>query len=142
MKKLFLFLVMMSFMIGFGAMVMASDPWTTNATITPDLTLTPFPNPIGFGSLTPGQSSNLIPITLVPGTSKLSVTVTSVIDDSGLFQNIKFNLGTWLPIETAGAIVVEVNTNRTFDSKLDVPIGFHSGFYQGTITYTVSEFTP
>ena len=127
--------VMISFVVGVDSVPSVQE---ANATITADLNLIATPDPIGFGSLKPGESSVVQQIILTPGSSSLNITVSV---EPGLFQNIIFDLGAgagYLPIGSE-LIMVTNNTAKTFNSRLDVHLDFKSGFYSGKITYLVME---
>ncbi len=120
--------------------VMAPDQ-STQGTVNADLSLIPTPNPLVFGATIPGTPTAPVEITLTPGTSNLAVTVSLNGGASGLFNNIKFDVdddGTYSP--AAGVINVDANTPLSFNSRLDVPVGFASGSYiDGVITYIAAE---
>jgi hypothetical protein len=110
----------------------------TEVEVQADLTLTPTPNPLDFGVLKPGMSSQET-VTLTPGTSDLDVSV-NITGDS-LMQTIEtYRTGSWTALK-GDNFVVNASTALSFDAKLDIPVGQQSGNYAATIVYTVLENT-
>lgn len=140
MRKLFLFLVMMSLILGFGAMVIAGNTQLVSIGISSDTTLNVDPTSISFGTnLIPGETSNVYNSTLIPGTSNLVVSVSVSNDTTNLFQKIMIDSGTGFnPIGTE-TIGVTASKNKTIGLQLTVPVGFKSGPYSETLTYTVNS---
>lgn len=119
--------------------VLAEDQGA-NATVQADLNLSASPDPMLFGSLSPG-ASNTITTTLTPGTSDLSVTIginnIGTLFEDNLMIDIAQN-GTFVDPENS-TVLVAAGTPKLVDYRLNVPIGTQSGDYSATITYTVSE---
>jgi len=107
--------------------------------IEPDLTLIPTPNPLDFGLLKPGMSSEK-EVTLTHGTSNIDVSVSIV--GSGFMKDIETHrTGSWTKLDGDSFIMMGVNSDLVFNTKLLVPIGTSSGDYSTTIVYTVNEHT-
>jgi hypothetical protein len=136
MKKIILSVFILGILLGVVGFVGAVDQ-EAQANITADLSLTPEPNPIDFGNLLPGEES-IVPITLTPGTSDLSVTVNITGD---LLSSIEYGQNESYSIYSGSNFIILANNPITFNTKLMVPIGQSSGSYSGTITYTILEAT-
>lgn len=147
MKKLFLFLVMMSLLVGFGACVLGDNtPQGAVGSVAINMTLSPTPNPLDFGSLVPGATNDQVSNLASVGSSNLEVTGISVstvngsvfIDSNVLFSlnNVDFYAASAL---TTIPIVINAGNSTDLTVRLHVPVGTHTGSFAGTITYTVME---
>jgi hypothetical protein len=136
MRKLLVFLVMLGIFGFLGAsFVSANSTQNVTSIVTADLNLVPTPNPLDFGSLFPGQSSAIKIITLTPGTSNLLVTPSA----TSIFQYIQLNIGNGYNVIGNETISITASQAKDINSRLDVPVGYHSGTYSSIITYTVLE---
>ena len=145
MKKLFLFLVMMGFALfgvaGVIAAPVAEHTQNTDVFILADLSLTPTPTSLSFGNLIPGGES-IQQVTLMPGTSDLSVSVAITGEAPLLAIQYDFSVnGTYLPYHGANFMLPN-SVAKTFDTKLTIPAGTRANKYNGLITYTVNEYVP
>lgn len=126
--------------------VMAEENQTGNGTVTTDMTFIPTPNPLNFGSLMPGQTSEVISDLLV-GNSTLYITAIGVTPGAGAIfteANLEFNPnGTWYHASDLGFPMITIDPLGTnpflLPIRLYVPIGTTAGNFDGTITYTLME---
>jgi len=91
------------------------------------------PSNLDFGVLNPGQESNVQEINLTSGSSALLVSISA---SDGIFENILLDIGNGYNVIGSEQINVDADTSKSINSKLQVPVGYHSGSYDGVITYT------
>lgn len=111
--------------------------------VTPDLALTPNPNPLEFGQMSPGNSKSLSS-SLTSGNSNLTVNLITVTSTSGnVFteQNVMFssNNQTFVKAENFDPINIPAQAMHSYFVQLTIPIGTQSSNFTGIITYTVME---
>lgn len=115
--------------------VVAVDQFA-QVTILANLTFVPIPTTIDFGSLIPGAES-IMPVTLTPGTSDLSISVD--ITGDLMIQGIKSNRSGTYAAYKGDSFNMTAITPITFSTKLIVPVSKKANPYSGTIVYTVLE---
>ena len=112
--------------------------------IIPDMTFIPNPNPLNFGSIVPGESSETIS-TLSVGNSNLEVTEVSVASTTGTVfteANVLFSTDAGATFESVDVLdPFGILAGGSFDLhvQLNVPVGTGSEPFSGIITYTVLE---
>ena len=104
--------------------------------VDPDFSFEATPNPVNFGTLIPGGSSEK-QITLTPGNSDLSVSIS--ISGDAIMETIQDNRDGDYDSYNGDSVIITHNSPISFDLKLDVLAGTSSGDYSATITYTVLE---
>lgn len=138
MKKLLVFLMIFGVLcvFSFSGFVAADTTQNATTTILLDLSLTATPNPVDFGSILPGATSDSKNITLTPGVSDLNVIMSST---PGLFESLKCDVG--LGLQQINSVVMSIiaGTPDIISCELPVPLGYHSGSISGVITYLVTE---
>lgn len=157
MKKLFLFLVMISLVI--GVMGAAIGQQGVDVIVNPQTTVTITPISLSFGPVIQGTQDNLAtnnPITFTPqpgANQDLNVEFTAV-DVGTLFEQIELEINSnWVLITShpdidipcvlsQDPIPVCTYTPATVNARLDVPQGYPSGSHSGTITYTITGQNP
>jgi len=136
MKAVLALVVLGLFVIsGIGVIAVTQD---TSVIVTADLTLKPTPDPLTFGSLTPGSTSSPQEVTLTPGNSSLSVSVN--ITGASLLQSIQADFGSgYADLNGKGGILITNNVPLLYNATLAIPPGTKQNTYNGQIVYTVNE---
>lgn len=112
--------------------------------VVPDLTLTPTPNPLQFGQISPGNARSLSS-SLTAGNSKLIVSMVKVTSTGvNVFteQNVMFSeteSGTFVSAANFDPINIAALGTFNYFVRLTIPVSTTSGTFTGIITYTVME---
>ena len=110
--------------------------------VTPDLTLTPNPNPLQFGQMDPGTSKSLSS-SLTARNSDLIVSMITVSSTGSIFteQNVMFSIDNtnFVNAENFDPINIVALSTFPYFVKLTIPVATPSGDFAGVITYTVME---
>lgn len=149
MKKILVFLTVLSVFVGLSGVVMANTSQDLSASVDENIVMSITPATIDFGPVTPGSSN--VPagmITFDPTGSNVDVqvTITSVTGapfDTGLKLDTKLwsdPLLKWIiPCTGTGSCTY---TPATSVPTLDVPATITPGLKPGVITYTVGKYIP
>jgi len=145
MKKILSLFLVMSLLMGVGAVVAETNNQGAEGNVVANFNIIFNPQILNFDNLAPGESDSLAN-TIIGTTSNLEITLIQVAPNIGTIfneNNVMFSNDDVAFVSAASFVAapISIPAQGEFDFfvQMNIPVGTLSGPYAGTITYTVME---